>query len=952
MVTATNPPSRSQAYIAFSVNGKNVTAAVSPTERLSKILRERLGLTGTKVGCDAGDCGACTVLLDGEPVCSCLIAAGQIEGHEITTVEGLAARVPIYDQLQKSFLRHGAAQCGACTPGMLVSATALLERAAEPSESEVMDAIGGVLCRCTGYRKIITAIQDACSGKIAEPTPLAGKAVGSRLVRLDGQNKVDGTEIFGADEIPIGALVVRAIRSPYHRARFSFGDLDAFVAAHPGILRVLTAKDIPGENRYGVIPRFADQPVFAKVEARFRGEAVAAVVGEAEAIEALDYANFPVAWEQLPGLTTIAAALAPDAERIHPGRENNVLVRGRVVRGDVERALAEADVVMEDEYETGFIEHAYIEPEAGFARRVNDQIEIQACTQAPYMDRADIAQILGIAPEAVRIIPTAVGGGFGAKLDLSVQPFVALAAWHLRQPVRMVYSRSESIISTTKRHPSHIRLRVGANRDGKLTAMDFAADFNTGAYSSWGPTVAARVPVHASGPYCVPHYRALTRAVHTHLVPTGAFRGFGVPQTAIAQEQLYDDLADRLGIDRLEFRILNALDNQTPTVTGQVLGEGVGIRACFEALRPRWAAARAEAAAFNTQTSGPVRRGVGIAGMWYGCGNTSLPNPSTIRVGLKADGRVALHQGAVDIGQGSNTIVTQICADALGAPIDRFDLVSGDTSITPDCGKTSASRQTFVTGKAAYLAGAELRRAILRLSDACDCAVIEFENGAVTIKEDGKQRVFSLCDLPLDKNGYVLAGEATFDPPTSVLDENGQGKPYAVYGFGAHLAEIAVDAELGTVRVLKITAAHDVGRAINPTLIEGQIEGGAAQGLGMALMEEFFPGKGENLHDYLIPSAGDIPPVESILIEDPSPIGPFGAKGIGEQAVIPTAPAILNAIHDAIGVRVRRLPATPDRIRAAIVAPASRRPEGRAGCPPDSRRDAGATGAQTEPKHA
>jgi len=952
MVTATNPPSRSQADIAFSVNGKNVTAAVSPTERLSKILRERLGLTGTKVGCDAGDCGACTVLLDGEPVCSCLIAAGQIEGHEITTVEGLAARMPIHDQLQKSFLRHGAAQCGACTPGMLVSATALLERAAEPSESEVMDAIGGVLCRCTGYRKIITAIQDACSGKIAEPTPLAGKAVGSRLVRLDGQNKVDGTEIFGADEIPIGALVVHAIRSPYQRARFSFGDLDAFVAAHPGIHRVLTAKDIPGENRYGVIPRFADQPVFAKVEARFRGEAVAAVVGEAEAIEALDYANFPVAWEQLPGLTTIAAALAPDAERIHPGRENNVLVRGRVVRGDVERALAEADVVMEDEYETGFIEHAYIEPEAGFARRVNDQIEIQACTQAPYMDRADIAQILGIAPEAVRIIPTAVGGGFGAKLDLSVQPFVALAAWHLRQPVRMVYSRSESIISTTKRHPSHIRLRVGANRDGKLTAMDFAADFNTGAYSSWGPTVAARVPVHASGPYCVPHYRALTRAVHTHLVPTGAFRGFGVPQTAIAQEQLYDDLADRLGIDRLEFRILNALDNQTPTVTGQVLGEGVGIRACLEALRPRWAAARAEAAAFNTRTSGPVRRGVGIAGMWYGCGNTSLPNPSTIRVGLKADGRVALHQGAVDIGQGSNTIVTQICADALGAPIDRFDLVSGDTSITPDCGKTSASRQTFVTGKAAYLAGAELRRAILRLSDACDCAVIEFENGAVTIKEDGKQRVFSLCDLPLDKNGYVLAGEATFDPPTSVLDENGQGKPYAVYGFGAHLAEIAVDAELGTVRVLKITAAHDVGRAINPTLIEGQIEGGAAQGLGMALMEEFFPGKGENLHDYLIPSAGDIPPVESILIEDPSPIGPFGAKGIGEQAVIPTAPAILNAIHDAIGVRVRRLPATPDRIRAAIVAPTSRRPEGRAGCPPDSRRDAGATGAQTEPKHA
>ena len=630
---------------------------------------------------------------------------------------------------------------------MLISATALLERTAAPSEGEVMDAIGGVLCRCTGYRKIISAIQDACSDSVAEPSPQAGKAVGLRLVRLDGLNKVNGSEIFGADEIPAGALVVRAIRSPYQRARFSFGDLDAFVAAHPGIHRILTAKDIPGENRYGVIPRFAEQPVFAEVEARFRGEAVAAVVGEAEAIETLDCASFPVTWEELPALTKLAAALAPDAERIHRSRENNVLVRGRVVRGDAEKALAEADVVVEDEYETGFVEHAYIEPEAGFARRVNDRIEIQACTQAPYMDRADIARILGIAPEAVRIIPTAVGGGFGAKLDLSVQPFVALAAWHLRQPVRMVYSRSESIISTTKRHPSHIHVRVGATRDGKLTAMDFTADFNTGAYSSWGPTVAARVPVHASGPYYVPHYRALTRAVHTHLVPAGAFRGFGVPQTAIAQEQLYDDLADRLNIDRLEFRIMNALDNETPTVTGQVLGEGVGIRACFEALRPRWTAARAEAAEFNAQSGGPLRRGVGVAGMWYGCGNTSLPNPSTIRVGLKADGRIALHQGAVDIGQGSNTIVTQICADALGAPIDRFDLVSGDTSITPDCGKTSASRQTFVTGKAAYMAGAELRHAILRLGDACECAVIEFDNGAVTIKDDGKQCTISLCRL-------------------------------------------------------------------------------------------------------------------------------------------------------------------------------------------------------------
>ena len=918
---ATPPiPRDVQLSLNLTVNGKPVTVSTSPAQRLTRVLREDLGLTGTKVGCDAGDCGACTVLLDGEPVCACMVSAAQAEGHEITTVEGLAGRPPLFDRLQKAFLQHGAAQCGACTPGMLVSATALLEKHEHPSENEVMDALGGVLCRCTGYRKIITAVLEAGAENVAPVSPTSGCAVGARLVRLDGQRKVDGTEIYGADEYPQAALAVRAIRCPHHRARFQFGDLDEFVTSHPGIHAVFTAKHVPGKACYGVIPRFADQTVFAENEARFRGEAVAIVVGEQTAVEGLDLASFPVAWDELEPITTIDAALAPRAELVHANRPNNVLTGGRVARGDVERALAEADVVVEDDYETGFVEHAYIEPEAGFARRVGDGIEVQACTQSPYMDRADIAKILDIAPEKVRIIPTAVGGGFGSKLDLSVQPFVALAAWHLNRPARMVYSRHESILSTTKRHPARMRLRAGASRDGKLVALDFSADFNTGAYSSWGPTVAARVPVHASGPYLVPNYRAVTRAVHTHLVPAGAFRGFGVPQTAIAQEQVYDQLADRLGMDRLEFRILNALDDHSPTVTGQVLGAGVGIRACLEALRPRWTAARAEVKEFNAKTSGPVRRGVGVAGMWYGCGNTSLPNPSTVRVGLKADGRIALHQGAVDIGQGSNTIVTQICADAMQAPIERFDLVSGDTAITPDCGKTSASRQTFVTGKAAAMAGEQLRAAILQLARASENAAIQFHGHCLTIEENGRKQAIDPAQLPLDQFGYVATAEATFDPPTSPLDENGQGVPYAVFGFGAHMAEIAIDTELGTVQVLRITAAHDVGRAINPTLIEGQIEDGAAQGLGQALMEEFFPGKGENLHDYLIPSVGDMPPVDSILIEDPSPVGPFGAKGIGEQAVIPTAPAILNAIHDATGVRIRRVPATPDRIRAAILA--------------------------------
>ncbi|MBV9394937.1 MAG: molybdopterin-dependent oxidoreductase [Methylobacteriaceae bacterium] len=906
--------------LSFGVNGKQVRIASAPTKRLSQVLRDDLGLTGTKVGCDAGDCGACTVLLDGAPVCSCLTAAGQVGGSEITTIEGLSSQTQTGGALQRAFHDHGAAQCGICTPGMLVSAAALLDRVESPSEEQICDALGGVLCRCTGYRKIVAAVLAAARrSDSAGQTLESGRSVGARVLRLDGQLKITGRDLFGADTIPTETLLCRVIRSPHHHAKFGLGDLEHFVAAHPGIVRVFTAADVPGRNCFGVIAPFADQPVFAIEETRFKGEAVAAVVGEPDAIAALDLAQFPITWQVLPALLTIGEALADSAPLIHIGRAQNILVGGRVVTGNVDEALASADLVVEGAFETGFVEHAYIEPEAGFARRVGDRVEITACTQSPYMDRDDIAAILGIAPADVRIVPTAVGGGFGSKLDLSIQPFIAVAAWQLDRPVAMIYSRPESITSTTKRHPASIRMRAGASRDGKLVGVDFAGDFNTGAYASWGPTVANRVPVHASGPYVVPHYRALTRAVHTHCVPAGAFRGFGVPQMAVAQEQLFDELALGLGLDPLEFRIRNALRAETPTVTGQVLGAGVGIKACLEALREPWRSARSAAEEFNANAAGSKRRGVGLAGMWYGCGNTSLSNPSTIRIGITRNGRVALHQGAVDIGQGSNTVVAQIAADALGVELVAIDLVSADTDLTPDCGKTSASRQTFVTGKAAFLAGQALRSKILRLANAGPQAALGLNEGSLAICEGETVRQIDLASLPTDAHGYVLSAEETFDPPTSPLDEDGQGVPYAVFGFGAHMAEIEVDVALGTVKALKITAAHDVGRAINPTLVEGQIEGGIAQGLGLALMEEFFPGRGENLHDYLIPTIGDVPPIESILIEDASPLGPYGAKGIGEQALIPTAPAILNAIHHATGVRIYRVPVTPDRLRAAIV---------------------------------
>ncbi|WP_111733292.1 molybdopterin-dependent oxidoreductase [Roseovarius amoyensis] len=882
---------------ALSVNGDPVRVPAEPGRRLSEVLRERLGLFGTKVGCDAGDCGACTVLVDGAPVCACLTPLAQVAGRAVTTVEGLDD-----SPLQRAFLRRGAAQCGICTPGMLMAATALLRDTPAPDREQVEAALGGVLCRCTGYAKIVEAVLDTAPG--AGPgLPDAGAAVGARVERLDGGPKVAGSEVYGADACPEGLLLVRAVRAPYAPVLFSFGDIHAF-AAHHGV-EVFTAADIPGVNAFGTIPAFADQPALAERHARMRGEAVALVAGDPAVIEALDLETFPVTWQT-----------GDDAALVHDTRPDNTLITGLVRRGDAEAALAGAVHVAAAGMETPYVEHAYIEPEAGIAWMEGDTLVIQACTQAPVMDRDDIARVLGLAPEKVRIVPSAAGGGFGSKLDLSVQPLIGLVALKTGRPARMILSRAESMMSTTKRHPARMSARIGADADGRIAGFVFDGEFNTGAYASWGPTVAGRVPVHASGPYHTPAYLARSRAYHSYEPVSGAFRGFGVPQAAILQETLYDELADKAGIDRLEFRRLNALRDGQATVCGQVL-QGVGISACLDALQGPWRAALERAEARNAR-GGCIRHGVGVASCWYGCGNTGLPNPSTVRAGITADGALRLHQGATDIGQGSNTVISQIFADAVGLPLSHLRLIGPDTALTPDCGKTSASRQTYVTGKAALLAGQALRARILMLTNTGEDARLSLDGGVLSATDGRGSRRITLSEMPADANGYVLAAEETYDPPTVPLDENGQGAPYAVYGFGAQMAEVAVDCTLGTVRVTRITAAHDLGRVINPLLAEGQVEGGIAQGLGMALMEEYVPGRTENLHDYLIPTTGDMPEIETIFVEVPDPEGPLGAKGLGEHVLIPTAPAILNAIRHATGARITRLPALPHRVLAAM----------------------------------
>jgi len=894
---------------SLRLNGRTTEFTPRTGERLSESLRERLDCRDVKIGCNAGDCGACTVLVDGDPLCACLMPAAAAEGCDVDTLSGLIKADQDTKALAQSFQDHHAAQCGICTPGMMVAATALLRHTPEPSEKQVMDGLGGVLCRCTGYRRIIDAVMKSGSERTGE----SGR-VGSSIRRLDGQAKVNGSEAFGDDIAPPETLVIRIIRAPYAHAEFDIGDCAALLAT-PGIEAILTADDILGLNRFGVIPGFIDQPVFAEGKARFRGEAVAAVIGTPEKMAIFDPVDFPVTWAKCTEAASNEVALK--AAPLHPERDSNIMCEGLVQCGDADAALAHSHIRVAAHFETSFVEHGYIEPEAGFAQMQDGRIVIHACTQAPVMDQEALALIMDRPKSDIRIIPTGVGGGFGSKIDISVQPFLALATLKTGKPVRITYSRSESMQSTTKRHPASIDLEVGADRDGKLTGIKFFGQFNTGAYASWGPTVANRVPIHASGPYFLRDYQAKSQAIYTNCPPSGAFRGFGVPQSAVAQESLFDELAMALGIDPLEFRIKNALENQMPTVCGQVFSQGVGIKECLEALRPAFDHAQRACAAFNA-TSRDVKRGVGVAAGWYGCGNTSLPNPSTIKSGVTQTGQIVLHQGAMDIGQGATTVITQIFAQALGVSVSDIVLKSADTDITPDAGKTSASRQTFISGEAARRSGEALRHAILARVNASQDAVISSGPDGLEVLERGQTHRVSLAQLEPDANGYALSAIETYDPPTEPLDANGQGEPYAQYGYAAHLAEVEVDTSLGTVKPLRFVAAHDLGLAINPALVEGQVQGGIAQGLGMALMEEYLPGRTENLHDYLIPTIGDIPPVETLIIEDPDAHGPFGAKGLGEHVLIPTAPALLNAIASATGKRLRHLPVTPSRLHAAL----------------------------------
>jgi aldehyde oxidoreductase len=916
--------------IYFHVNGQSKAVQANLSARLSETLRDELGLTGTKVGCHAGDCGACTVLIDGEQACACIVPVGQVVGRSIMTVEGLANDT-IGKALQQAFIDGGAAQCGICTPGMLMAARDLLGKTLLITEQDVADALGGVLCRCTGYRMIIHAVLDAASRLRGLPSTsvsvaldAADSPVGARVIRFDAATKVNGTEKFGADLIPADCLELRVLRSPFAHAKFTVNQsaVADFIKQN-ALLTTISAADIPS-NAFAIFADMRDQPALAPGHVRLLGEAVLALVGRKEAIDAIDPADALkklIQFEPLPAQLHMDDSLVAGATVIQNKFADNILCKGRVAKAwPASNKVSSRGITVNAKMTTQHVEHAYIEPEAGYAMwsSAEQLLTVFACTQTPYMDRDELANMFALKPTQVRIIPSAVGGGFGGKLDLSLQPIIAAAAIKTGRPVRCVFHRPESMLSTTKRHPARMSATLALDAMGNISSYEFEGDFNTGPYASWGPTVANRVPIHACGPYRVPHVLAQTRAVLTHNSIGGAFRGFGVPQSTLINERLIDEAAAALGIDALEFRFDQAIRAGDSTATGQVLSASVGLQPCLAALKPAWLAAKKSVDYFNQQalaSNSAFRRGVGVASMWYGIGNTVIANPSSMRVGLRPNGRVMLYNGAVDIGQGTYTIMPQICAQSLGLGLEHFDQIRADTHLTLDAGKSSASRQTFVSGNAARFAGLALREKLLAALGVTQNSVQLKLNGTTLSAGD---KSIQLSTLSIDEHGDVAFGEGYFTPPTVPLDADGQGVPYATYGFAAQFCELEVDLGLGTVKLIAIHAAHDVGRAINPTQVEGQIHGGIAQGIGLALMEDYHAGKTDNLHDYLIPTIGDVPPITCHLIEDHEPLGPYGAKGVGEPALVATAPAILNAIAYATGVRMDCVPVTPDRLYAAI----------------------------------
>ncbi len=743
------------------------------------------------------------------------------------------------------------------------------------------------------------------------------ETVGRSVARVDAADKLTGRALYAGDVSLPGMLHLRVLRSDRPHARI-LQILTVEAERHPGVVAVLTHKDIPGTNRIGSVRK--DQPVLCDEKVRYVGDPVALVAAETPEAAEEAVSLIRVDYEDLPGVFSPEEALLPDAVAIH--ESGNLLQERTLTKGAAEQALSNAEIVISNTYRTQMVEHAYLEPEAGVASFEEGRLTVWMPSKYSHGDRSELAGVLGLPLDRVRIINTTIGGYFGDKTSLSPGYYAALAALRTKRPAKMVYTREESFLATRKRHPFVIRYTTGATKEGLLLAVKVEITADTGAYCASGPTVLLKSLVHAAGPYEVPDVLVKEKFVYTNNPVGGSMRGLGVPQVAVAHESQMDILAERLHLDPFEIRLKNGLKPGSLTATGQRLGESVGLAETITKVRD-------EVSRLGTpRASGSKRYGWGIGSMIYGVG-LMRPSPSTTRIKADDSGGFTLYIGIGDGGQGSSTVLTQIAAEVLGCNAREIRLVAGDTDRCPDSGVTAGSRVTYVIGRSVQMAAEKLKELLqgtAASSMEVDPKELRFKNGLFYSRKEPRRGIpVARIVRRLKEEGISPVGEGSFDPQLKALDpRTTQGEPMATYAFATQAALVSLDVDSGEVEVLSVLACHDVGRTINPSAVTGQIEGSISMGLGYSLMEEVELEAGlirnPCFSQYFIPTSLDMPEIVSYLVEAPEPSGPFGAKGVAEPALIPTAPAILNAIAAAGGIRVKNLPAKPETLWALLKA--------------------------------
>ena len=913
----------------LKVNGQPRSVQAGPGEMLSDVLRYQLDLTGTKIACDEAECGTCTVLVNGQPVLSCVYPAQKAAGDSIKTIEGLSENGNLHP-LQEAFVKFGAVQCGFCIPGQIMTAAALMETNPDPTEAEIRKALKDTLCRCAGYPTIIRSIQAASDSvrtgnPVADPQlPLPSKmrVIGQVVARPDGVEKVDGSAKFADDYSFPGMLYGATLRAGTPHAILRKLDISAASMAE-GVAGILTAEDIPGEVNHGLVVK--DWPALVGIgeEVRYVGDSVALVVADTpeSAQRALDLIE--AEYEDLPVVSDPVQARKADAPDIH--ENGNLLKHIKVRKGDLEVGFEEADIILEDTYHTAITEHAFLEPECAIARLTDEgRIEVYVGSQIPYADRSQIARCLDMAEDEVRVIGTLIGGGFGGKEDIAGQIHAAMLAKATGRPVKILYDRHESMLVHPKRHATQIRVKLGAKNDGTLVAVETELYGDTGAYASLGEKVMTRATTHSAGPYVVPHVKADCYAMYTNNPPAGAFRGFGVTQSAFAVESMMDDLAEQLELDPIELRRKNALEVGSLTNTGQELRESAGLIECINQVTARIQDFSQEPFVARVPQGRPrKRRAWGIAAAYKNTGlGGGAPDKASAEVELYEDGAVEVRTSSAEIGQGLVAVLQMIAAEELTVPIDRVRVLLSDTDLTPDGGPTTASRQTYVTGNAVRHAADVVKQAVATtLAEHYDVppAQIEFHEGLAQV--NGHQVTLGEAATIMKEEGHDA--RATYEywaPSTQALGTGGD--MHFAFSFAAQAAEVEVDLDTGEVEVLRVIAANDVGKVINPLGFLGQIEGGVMMGIGNAITEEFIVEKGmvitDRLARYRMPGIMHTPEIISIPVEHPAADGPYGAKGVGEISSIPTTPAITNAVYHACGVRIKSLPVDQDWLALEI----------------------------------